>query len=96
MLRAVNSAAIGGGNSADELDAAAKALVTQLRAAHHPPEQVLLQIKQILADAGLRPSHGASDGAVIHEPHATLYRSVIESSIRYYFSNSDGNERANV
>jgi hypothetical protein len=92
MLLAISLAADGRGSSLDEVDAAAKALVTELRSADQPPEQVLVQIKRILADAGLRSSHGSTDAAPVIERHTTLYRSVIESSIRHYFAKAEGPE----
>jgi hypothetical protein len=89
MLRAVASAASDGAHSTAEVDAAAKALVTELRLANEPPEQVLVQIKQILAAAGLKPSHGPADATHIIGRQVGLYRTVIESSIRYYFTTGD-------
>jgi hypothetical protein len=90
MLRAISCAASATGMPTQELDAAAKALVTELRLANHPPEQVLIQIKQILAEAGLKPSHGPADSTHVIGRHVGLYRSVIESSIRHYFAPEDG------
>ena len=58
MRRAIAAVASGKG-SRRELEAAAEALVTELREANEPPEQMLLQIKEILAEAGLRPTYGA-------------------------------------
>jgi hypothetical protein len=84
MRNAINAATTGA-VSHDELESAARALVTELRLANEPPEQVLLQIKHILAEAGLRPSQGPADPALVAEHHVLLYRSVIESSIRHYF-----------
>lgn len=96
MLRAVSSAAVGSESCAVELDAAARALVTELRLANEPPEQMLVQIKRILADAGLHSGHGPTDPVPLIERHAALYRSVIESSIRHYFATSGGAEGANA
>src|SRR5690348_7295383 len=78
MLRAVSSAASAAAIPTQELDAAAKALVTELRLANHPPEQVLIQIKQILAEAGLKPSHGPADSSHVIGRNIGLYRTVIE------------------
>ena len=75
-----------GSGSRRELDAAARELVTELRRANEPPEQVLLHIKEILEEAGLRPSHGPADPALLIDGHAAVYREVIQSSIRHYFS----------
>ena len=84
MRNAINAAALGAVPD-DELESAARALVNELRLANEPPEQVLLQIKHILAEAGLRPTQGPADPAPVAEHHAHLYRNVIESSIRHYF-----------
>ena len=84
MRNAINAASMGSLPD-DELESAARALVTELRLANEPPEQVLLQIKHILAEAGLRPSQGPADPAPVAEHHLLLYRNVIESSIRHYF-----------
>ena len=86
MLRAISVAASATTTANDELDAAAKALVTELRLANHPPEQVVVQIKQILSEAGLKPSHGPPDSTHVFGRHVALYRTVIESSIRHYFA----------
>jgi hypothetical protein len=96
MLLAISLAADGRGTSSDELDAAAKALVTELRSANQPPEQMLVQIKRILADAGLGTSHGSTDSLPVIDRHTALYRSVIESSIRHYFAASDGQAATTV
>lgn len=83
------------GGSRLELETAAEELVTELRRQDHPPEQVLLRIKEILADAGLRPGHTlAADGSELMS-EAALYREVISSSIRYYFNDGDGNGSGN-
>jgi hypothetical protein len=87
MRRAIQHAAIGTG-SPQELDAAAQELVAELRRANEPPEQVLLQIKRILAEAGVRPTHGSDAPAIVVEHHASVYRGVIESSIRHYFQHA--------
>lgn len=69
----------------DELEAAARDLVVGLRNEQQPPEQVLLRVKDVLAQAGLRPGHTlAADGSEVMG-EATLYREVVSSSIRYYF-----------
>lgn len=77
------------GGSRLELETAARELVTELRSQDQPPEQVLLRIKQILAEAGLRPGHTlAADGSELMS-EAALYRDVISSTIRYYFDGTD-------
>ena len=89
MLQAISAASIGAG-SRDELEAAVSGVVTELREANQPPEQVLLAIKRILAQAGLRPSHPPTDPAMVVERLAAVYHHVIASSIRHYFGASDG------
>ena len=94
MLQAISAASIGSGLD-HELDAAALQLVRELREANEPPEQVLLKIKRILGDAGVRPSHGQSDSALVIDRHEAVYRVVIESTIRHYFQASDGDGNSN-
>ena len=94
MLRAISAASLGSG-AHEELETAARLLVTELRAANEPPEQVLLAVKRILAQAGLRPSHPPSDSAMVVERNTSVYRTVIASSIRHYFgSNSSAGTTA--
>jgi hypothetical protein len=81
-MREAASAAASGQASREELQAAARALVTELRQQQEPPEQVLLQIKSFLADAGLKPGVGAAP---------SLYRDLISWSIKYYYE--DGASR---
>jgi hypothetical protein len=83
-----------GSGSGPELAAAARDLVTELRGQNRPPEQVLLRIKEILAEAGLRPGHTlAADGSELIS-EAALYRDVIAASIRYYFENAERDRAA--
>ena len=89
MLRAISAASLGSGEH-EELETAARLLVTELRAANEPPEQVLLAVKRILAQAGLRPSHPPSDSAMVVERNTSVYRTVIASSIRHYFGSNSG------
>lgn len=90
-MREAITAVMDGTGSRGQLREAARELVNELRQREHLPEQTLLRIKEILADAGLRPSYAAQDP---HEPHASatglpneadVYREVISSSIRYYY-----------
>jgi hypothetical protein len=84
-LRRAIVAVVQRGGPRVELETAARELVTELRSRDQPPEQVLLRIKEILAEAGLRPGHTlAADGSELLN-EAALYRDVITSSIRYYF-----------
>ena len=89
MLQAISSASIGAG-SPQEVDAAVREFVIELRDADEPPEQVLLAIKRILAQAGLRPSHPPAEPTMVVERLAAVYRAVVASSIAHYFGSSDG------
>jgi hypothetical protein len=84
MLQAISAASIGSGTR-EELESAGRELVLELRQANEPPEQVLLLIKRILAQAGVRPGPAQADSSIAGERHSSVYRSVIESSIRHYF-----------
>ena len=87
LKRAIDAASTGG--SSAELEAAAIQLVEALKSTNHPPEQMLLRIKQLLGDAGLRPSYGSSgDTGAAAGAHANLYRDVIAWSIRHYYGGS--------
>lgn len=93
-LRKAIQAVVVNTGSRDELEAAARDLVVELRDREQPPEQVLLRIKEVLAQAGLRPGHTlAADGSELMG-EATLYREVVSSSIKYYFGDGrpDGHE----
>jgi hypothetical protein len=85
MRRAIEAVTRDGTNRR-ELEDAARELVTELRTASRAPEQMLLQIKQLLAEAGLRPSY-----AMPNEPgtktglESNVYRDVIAWSIRHYY-----------
>jgi hypothetical protein len=91
LRRAVEVAARDGGSLA-EVDEAARVLVTHLRRNKQPPEQVLLLIKQLLSDAGLRPTYAAThDPAAPVGSGASIYRDVIAWSIRHYYADpTDG------
>jgi hypothetical protein len=91
MRRAIAALASGKG-SRRELEAAAEALVAKLREANEPPEQMLLQIKEILAEAGLRPTYGAPvETGTLPDDDSSVYQDVIALSIRsYYRDGSNG------
>jgi hypothetical protein len=89
MLQAISAASIASG-SHEELETAVREFVAELHEANEPPEQVLLAIKRILAQAGLRPSHQSADPAMGVDRLAAVYRDVIASTIRHYFAASDG------
>lgn len=84
LRRAVNAAATGEG-SRIEVEGAARALVAELRGCDQPPEQVLVQMKTLLADAGLRAAYPGADGGTSDGNHAALYRDIITWSIRCYY-----------
>ena len=84
-LRHAVSASAGGAGSRDELQAAARALVTELRGRHDAPEQMLIEMKALLADAGLRTGFPSTNGDESHGNARELYRDIITWSIRYYY-----------
>jgi hypothetical protein len=73
-----------GAASRHELERAAANLVAHLRRERHAPEQMLLHIKQVLADAGLRPTYAAMERPDDGDD-STLYRDVIAWCIRSYY-----------
>ena len=88
MRLAVSEASRGAG-SREELHAAAVQLVTELKDANHPPEQMLVQIKEILAESGLRPTYAKPDDqATLIGARESVYRDVIAWSIRYYYGDA--------
>jgi predicted Zn-dependent peptidase len=91
LRRAVEAATAGKG-SHDELQMAARALVAELRERHDRPEQVLVQIKNLLADAGLQAGYPARDETVSHNAHTRIYRDIITWSIRYYYENPNAGD----
>jgi len=89
MRRALTAVAEGKG-SQRELQRAAHELVTELRQAKQPPEQMLLHIKEILAEAGMRPTYASPELDGPLGDGATIYRDVIAWSIRSYYGDGDG------
>jgi len=84
-MRLAIRAVLEGTGSTEDLHAAARELVSELRAANEPPEQALVRIKETLADAGLRPDYASkADGGPLGL-EATVYRDVIAWSIRQYY-----------
>ena len=90
-LRRTLSAVANGRASRQDLEGVATTLVTRLRSERHAPEQMLLRIKEVLAEAGLRPtyasrehSNGSDDG--------NLYQDVIAWCIRSYYEVSPAKE----
>ena len=84
LRRAVAAAADGSG-SRSEVQAAARALVSELRNRKAAPEDVLVEIKQFLAQAGLRAGFATTPEESSTPSDSTLYRDVITWSIRYYY-----------
>lgn len=80
-------AAVGGGTGTrTQVERAARELTTALRGDHYPPEQMLLKIKELLAEAGLRPSYAAATSSEnMGDWEANLYRDVITWCIRDYY-----------
>ena len=46
---------------------------------------MLLRIKELLVDAGLRPSYVTNDSSTPTRNEATIYRDLIALSIRHYY-----------
>ena len=89
-MRRALAAVAGGKGSSRDLQEAAEALVTELKQANHPPEQMLLHIKEVLAEAGMRPTYMSPELDGPLSDNATLYRDVIAWSIRAYYGDGDG------
>ena len=89
MRRALAAIASGTG-SQRELQSAAHELVVALRQANQPPEQMLLHIKEILAEAGMRPTYASPEMDGPLGDGASIYRDVIAWSIRSYYDGADG------
>ena len=67
-----------------------RAVVRLQREANQPPEEMLLHVKELLAEAGLRPTYAApSDPGTITGAEVAVYRDVIAWSIRDYFDGAN-------
>jgi hypothetical protein len=84
-MHAAITAATAGRGSRDELQAAAREFVRELRAKEQTPEGALIQIKTVLAAAGLRPTYMSADLEDKLGIEAKLYRDVIGWSIKAYY-----------
>jgi hypothetical protein len=84
-MREAVAAAMAGGSSRDDLQAASREMVRELRASQQTPEKALLHIKAVLAEAGLEPTYTSADTAEAFGPDAILYRDVIAWSIKAYY-----------
>lgn len=89
QMRRALAAVAGGSGSQRELQHAAHELVTELRRAKQPPEQMLLQIKEILAEAGMRPTYASPELDGPPSDGAAIYRDVIAWSIRSYYGDGE-------
>lgn len=88
-LRGAVTEACRNGGSRDDLEPAALHLVKTLKCTKQPPERILLRVKEILADAGLRPSYALpSDPRTTTAIEAAVYRDVIAWSIRHYYEDT--------
>jgi hypothetical protein len=90
LRRAVTAATTGSGTR-EEVQEAARTLVAELRGRAGAPEQMLIEMKALLADAGLRAGYPAADENRSHENDAALYRDIITWSIRCYYEDGKGN-----
>src|SRR5262245_36432581 len=84
-MRIAIRAVLDGSGTTEDLHAAARDLVAELRAANEPPDQALVRIKETLADAGLRPSYSSNTDGSPLGVEAAVYRDVIAWSIRQYY-----------
>jgi hypothetical protein len=80
-------AAVGGGTGTrTQVERAARDFTGALKGDHFPPEQMLLRIKELLAEAGLRPTYAAATSSEnLGDVEANLYRDVITWCIRDYY-----------
>ncbi len=88
MRRAIAAVAAGAGSS-DEVQAAARTFVNELRQHKEPPEKMLLKIKELLGSAGLRAGF-PTDALAPADRETAVYRDVIVWSIRAYYEGTDG------
>ena len=73
-----------GDGGAPALELAATELVAQLRGSKMPPEKMLVRVKEILAECGLRPTQ-ASVSPNDHRSPEALYRDIIALAVRVYY-----------
>jgi hypothetical protein len=85
-LRAAIVAAAKGTGASDAFQGAARELIAEWRSANVPPEQILLRIKGILAEAGLRPRYATpAEPAPPVGAQTEVYRDVIAWTIGHYY-----------
>jgi hypothetical protein len=85
-MRQALVAATNGTGARDAFQSAASELVTAWRREGVPPEQIILRVKDILADAGLRASYGPPMAPAPSDAgESEVYRRVIAWTIRFYF-----------
>ena len=79
-------AAAGNGLGRSQVERAARDLTAALKADDCAPEQMLVQIKELLAEAGLRTRYAATTSSEkLGDWGANLYRDVITWCIRDYY-----------
>lgn len=83
-LKRTLSAVATGRATRQDLENAATNLVAHLRRERNAPEQMLLRIKDVLADAGLRPTYASTEQSGVDDD-GNLYRDVIAWCIRSYY-----------
>jgi hypothetical protein len=81
-MRGAIASALAGAATRDQLQEAARELVRELRRHALTPEKALIQIKTMLAEAGLDPTFSATDDTIGLE--GSLYRDILAWSIRAY------------
>jgi hypothetical protein len=86
-LKRTLSAVATGLATRQDLENAATNLVAHLRRERNAPEQMLLRIKEVLADAGLRPTYASTEQSSVGAD-GKLYRDVIAWCIRSYYEAS--------
>ena len=70
--------------SRQELDTAAATLVVYLKSQKEPPERVVLRVKEILGEVGIRASYAGGDPS-LPGGDGSLYRDLIAWCIRQYY-----------
>jgi hypothetical protein len=90
-LKRILSAVASGRATRRDVEGAATILVAHLRSERHAPEQMLLRIKELLAEAGLRPTYASTEQSSLSED-GSLYRHVITWCIRSYYEPSPAKE----
>jgi len=72
------------GDRVPALETAATELVALLRGSNLPPEKMLVRIKEVLSDCGLKPTQARPSPHDHHSP-AALYRDLIALAVKVYY-----------